>query len=318
MTEQVILVTGGYDHHVRFWEASSAMSSQTIQYNDSQINSLVISPDRRYLAVAGVKNVKLYDITRSQASSSQSLEKPGANFVAFEFQKEGKWMFSGSQDGVIRIWDRRSKTPHYEYNTDGKSPVNCAILHPNQVEIIAGYQDGFIRVWDLKAGKMRVEVQPELKATPIRSLSLAQDASLFVCSNDRGAFYVYESSADEENIVDQNDTDWELKRTGKIIAHNNYCLKTVLSADCQCLATTSADKTIKLWECKNNFALRKTLTGHQRWVWDACFSADSLYLVSVSTDCTAKLWDCTTGSTVLEYQGHTKGLCAVALADNPE
>ena len=30
------------------------------------------------------------------------------------------------------------------------------------------------------------------------------------------------------------------------------------------------------------FPLEKTLTSHQRWVWDACFSADSAYLVTVS------------------------------------
>ena len=31
------------------------------------------------------------------------------------------------------------------------------------------------------------------------------------------------------------------------------------------------------------FPLEKTLTSHQRWVWDACFSADSAYLVTVIT-----------------------------------
>jgi target of rapamycin complex subunit LST8 len=48
------------------------------------------------------------------------------------------------------------------------------------------------------------------------------------------------------------------------------------------LATCSADTTIKIWQIENNYTVthKKTLYGHQRWVWDAAFSADSAYLVS--------------------------------------
>ena len=67
--DSVLLVTGGYDHHIRFWEASTALSSHTIQYNDSQLNALVISPDKRFLAAAGMKSVKLFDIARAQPVS---------------------------------------------------------------------------------------------------------------------------------------------------------------------------------------------------------------------------------------------------------
>ena len=47
------------------------------------------------------------------------------------------------------------------------------------------------------------------------------------------------------------------------------------------LATCSADHTVKLWSTEEyDFTLLKTLTGHQKWVWDAAFSADSAYLVT--------------------------------------
>jgi G protein beta subunit-like protein len=45
------------------------------------------------------------------------------------------------------------------------------------------------------------------------------------------------------------------------------------------LATTSADHTVKVWSVKD-FSLVKTLSGHQRWVWDCVFSADSAYLMT--------------------------------------
>ena len=118
------------------------------------------------------------------------------------------------------------------------------------------------------------------------------------------------------------------------------------------LATTSSDKTVKLWNVEENFMLSKTLVGHQRWVWDCAFSADSAYvansllpseedkflreeilkkcaalpgsplwslcrryLVTASSDKTARLWDLETGDAILEYAGHGKALTCVALND---
>jgi len=38
---QVVLATAGYDHTIRFWEATSGICYRTLQYADSQVRSLV-------------------------------------------------------------------------------------------------------------------------------------------------------------------------------------------------------------------------------------------------------------------------------------
>ena len=50
----------------------------------------------------------------------------------------------------------------------------------------------------------------------------------------------------------------------KLRAHSSYILKCLISPDCQQLATTSSDKTVKLWNLDNNFSLDRTLSGHTR------------------------------------------------------
>lgn len=35
---QVVLATAGYDHTIRFWEATSGSCYRTLQYADSQVN----------------------------------------------------------------------------------------------------------------------------------------------------------------------------------------------------------------------------------------------------------------------------------------
>jgi G protein beta subunit-like protein len=84
------------------------------------------------------------------------------------------------------------------------------------------------------------------------------------------------------------------------------------------LATTSADHTVKLWNCGKDFSLSRTLNGHQRWVWDCVFSADSAYLVTASSDQVARLWDLSQGETIRTYTGHTKAITCVALNDYSE
>ena len=54
----VVLATAGYDHKIRFWEASSRVCTRTVRYPDSHVNCLAISQDKLYLAAGGNPHVR--------------------------------------------------------------------------------------------------------------------------------------------------------------------------------------------------------------------------------------------------------------------
>lgn len=54
------------------------------------------------------------------------------------FQKDSKWMYSGSEDGTVKIWDMRAPGFQREYASRGA--VNTVVLHPNQGELVSGKQ----------------------------------------------------------------------------------------------------------------------------------------------------------------------------------
>ena len=56
------------------------------------------------------------------------------------FQADQKWLYTGSEDGSVRVWDSRSNACSRKY--DCGVPVNTVALHPNQVELISGDQNG--------------------------------------------------------------------------------------------------------------------------------------------------------------------------------
>jgi G protein beta subunit-like protein len=167
---------------------------------------------------------------------------------------------------------------------------------PHHCAAAAGDQTGHIRVWDLTAGACSCELVPEI-GTAVRSLTVALDGSMVVAANNHGTCYVWRMLRGATMTT-------HFEPLHKLRAHQGYILKCLISPDVQQLATTSSDKTVKLWNL-DGFTLDRTLSGHTRWVWDCVFSVDAAYLVTASSDATARLWDLSSGG-----QQRGAGCCA--------
>lgn len=301
----VLLVTAGYDHTIRFWEALSGICSHTIQHPNSQVNRLCISNDKRFLAAAAHSNTKLYDIASGSTSPIMTFDGHTNNVTGVQFHCDGKWLATCSEDGTVKIWDTRAPTLQRKY--DHRAPVNDVVIHPNQGELLSCDQNGSVKVWDLAENACTHELVPEEDAA-IRSLSVASDGSMLVAGTQKGNCYVW-------SMINQRDVT-KLQPITKFQAHNAYLTRCVLSPDVKQLATCSADTTVRIWSTENfAFEQKKELRGHQRWVWDCAFSADSAYLVTASSDHVARLWELGSGETIRQYNGHHKATCCIALND---
>lgn len=297
----VVLATGGYDHKIRLWEATSGSCTKTIRFAGSQVNCLQISPDKLFIVGGGNPRIHLFDINSREDNPMQTFEGHTNNVMEIGFQKDGKWIYSASEDGSVKIWDLR--TPNCQRSHPHIFGINTIVLHPNQVELIYGDQSGCMRVWDLSMDKCRCEITPAPEV-PIRSISVSCDASIVAVGSHRGRLFLYtpNSSKDLQLVYDFQ-------------AHNEHLLKCVVSPDVSAVATTSADRTVKLWNT-SSWSLNRSLTQHHKWVWDAVFSADSSYMVTASSDQTGKLWDLRTGEVIRNYIGHSLAVTCVALNDS--
>ena len=109
----------------------------------------MLSEDKKYLGACSHGLVKVYDTTALDASE-MTFDGLKGNAVAMEFQRQNKWFFVACEDGSIKIFDFKSQGYQRQCDNAGVM-IHCAVLHPNEVEIIFGDQSGEIKVWDLQA-----------------------------------------------------------------------------------------------------------------------------------------------------------------------
>ena len=95
--------------------------------------------------------------------------------------------------------------------------------------------------------------------------------------------------------------------------HINWVVSLAFSADGSILASSSTDRTIKLWDV-NTGQCRQTLQGHTNEVFSVAFSPSDRIIASGSDDRTVRLWDVTTGECLTILQGHTSWAKSVAFS----
>jgi len=148
----IILATAGYDKQIKFWDISKSTTIESKSSGDNAVTKLCLSHDGKYLGACTHGHVKVYDV-RHLEQQERTFDGLNGNAVAMEFQQQNNWFFVACEDGTINIFDFKTQsanTQGYQRKFEnGGVMIHCAVLHPNEVEIIFGDQNGEIKVWDL-------------------------------------------------------------------------------------------------------------------------------------------------------------------------
>jgi len=312
----VILATAGYDHKIRFWEAPSAVSTSTLPYPDSQVNCLDITPDKQFLAAAGNPHIRIYEINNTNSNAAPVLTCEGhlSSVTSIGFQNNGRWMYSGSEDGTVKVFDLRSSS--YQRSFNANFPVNSVALHPNQTQLISGDRSGSVKVWDLRQSKQWVkELVPDV-GTHMRNQNSVADmegskqpqpsSSVTKPTNVEGSSL---SNATRNSSRQSN-----ISATPTAL-HSKAAIQSV-DIDSRILVAANNHAQVFVWNhdsdsgncISSSLQPIATYTAHPpgSYLLKAKISPDSNHIVTTGSDWTARLWDTNTfamTSTLGMHQG---------------
>lgn len=88
------------------------------------------------------QRLSLFEVNSSNPAPLSTFEGHTNNVTAVGFERDGRWMYSGSEDGTVKVWDLRASGHQREYESRGA--VNSVVLHPNGVRGVHEQQTPFL------------------------------------------------------------------------------------------------------------------------------------------------------------------------------
>ncbi|XP_075021665.1 target of rapamycin complex subunit LST8 isoform X2 [Calonectris borealis] len=255
-SDPVILATAGYDHTVRFWQAHSGICTRTVQHQDSQVNALEITPDRSMIAAAGYQHIRMYDLNSNNPNPVINYDGVSKNITSVGFHEDGRWMYTGGEDCMARIWDLRSRNLQCQRIFQVNAPINCVCLHPNQ---------GNCYVWNLTGG-IGEEVTQLIPKTKIP----AHNRYALQCKFSPDSTLLATCSADQTCKIWRTSnfslmTELSIKSNNPGETSRGWMWDCAFSGDSQYIVTASSDNLARLW-CVETGEIKREYSGHQKAV----------------------------------------------------
>ncbi|KJJ83404.1 Serine/threonine-protein kinase-like domain-containing protein [Candidatus Omnitrophus magneticus] len=202
---------------------------------------------------------------------------------------DGKYLYSGSSDNTIKIWERDDNTGTYSFKqtlTEHSNLVLTLALSPDGKYLYSGSSDKTIKIWerDDNTGTYSFKQTLTEHSDWVLTLALSPDGKYLYSGSDDNTIKIWER--------DDNTGTYSFKQT--LTGHSNWVRTLALSPDGKYLYSGSNDNTIKIWERDDNtgtYSFKQTLTEHSDWVLTLALSPDGKYLYSGSSDKTIKIWE---------------------------
>jgi WD40 repeat protein len=203
------------------------------------ISVIKVSDDQKYL-VAGTQNysdksgntVKIWDIKTNKLL--YNLQGHTDDVYTVGISGDSKYVLSGSKDTTVKYWDIKAGKNIKTYDLKHRSAfgIQSVVFHPDNKRFLAASFDKISFV-DIKTG----EIIREYEKDSAQVLKFTKDGSRFFSGCYNGNIHLWNTS------------------TGKLIktfkGHKLITHSLFLSEDEKVLYSTSADKTIKIWDIKS-------------------------------------------------------------------
>ncbi|WP_375466966.1 hypothetical protein [uncultured Nostoc sp.] len=145
--QEDIIVSGSYDNTIKIWDINTGRILGTENGRIGDITSVSISPNGRFIAAGSDKSIiKIWELNLMPYSMTfkESFQEHTERITSLAFTSN-KTLYSGSNDGTVRIWDVENKKQIKCINT-GFQTISSITISPEEEIIVCSNQQTEIQI----------------------------------------------------------------------------------------------------------------------------------------------------------------------------
>jgi WD40 repeat protein len=141
------IATGDQDSTVHFWIADTGQDLQMWGY-ETKVLELAWSSNSRYLATGGGTQAVIWDCSGKGPENTKPIMVEGHRHLIkhLKFQRRGRLLASGGNDGLLAIWKIEKKKPVMLADAVFKTPIAGLAWSPNDRYIAVSDESGILSI----------------------------------------------------------------------------------------------------------------------------------------------------------------------------
>ncbi len=328
-----LLVTGGDDKTLRFFEAPTGKLLRKAENLPAAVQAVSLSPDGALAAAADAAGTITVWKT-ADATEAARLKGHNGAVTAVAWHPKAAQLASAGADGTIRIADVPSEPDKARVLMGHQGAVTSLAWTPDGTQLLSGGADKSVRLWSAANGQAvrtyggHADAVTAVAVTTdgttviaggadktVRLWTLANAAAGAVLANP-AAVRCVSASGDGKRIAAAGDDYavhvWDVaaaKVLQQLPGHSAAVLGIALSADGSAVISCSADKTVR----RSQVAGLQVIAAHQGKANDVAISADGATIATAGDDNVVKLWDAQ-GKLLRQLTGSGTPLARVAVS----
>lgn len=268
-----VFYSSGVDGKILRWDLNGNAKSYRTLISNPLNRCMVISPNGRWLANATpTSGIQLFNLNTSNAEP-ELLQGHKSWVGVLAFTPDNKGLFSGSNDKTIMYWDLTSNSGSI-FVTLPNTNIRCLAVSQDGKYVYGGTDDGRLIRWKTDTKEETVLFRSDKNT--IFAVAINTIGSRLAFADKNGSLRILDTRS--HTVI----------RT--LTAHSVRITDVKFSPDDRQIATTSLDKTLKIWDAANFNNRPVSIDKHTKWVLAVAFSPDGKYLVSSDEDGNIYYW----------------------------